>query len=145
MEGNWLTYAEAAERLNATPEAVRQKETFVWIDNERVCQLEPSELRLPFFRQNEKTAVCRVDVVPKAMAFRDRADLRQRIDRTDIRRSCGGNDEEWIQAREFVLFDLLLESRCVDAKHVVERDKAKYALTQTRDANAFVDRMMSLF
>jgi hypothetical protein len=25
MEGDWLTYAEAAERLNATPEAVRQK------------------------------------------------------------------------------------------------------------------------
>jgi len=25
MEGEWLTYAEAAERLNTTPEAVRQK------------------------------------------------------------------------------------------------------------------------
>jgi hypothetical protein len=25
MEGDWLTYAEAAERLNATPQAVRQK------------------------------------------------------------------------------------------------------------------------
>jgi hypothetical protein len=25
VEGDWLTYAEAAERLNATPEAVRQK------------------------------------------------------------------------------------------------------------------------
>jgi hypothetical protein len=25
MEGDWLTYAEAAERLNTTPEAVRQK------------------------------------------------------------------------------------------------------------------------
>ncbi len=25
MEGDWLTYAEAAERLNTTPEAIRQK------------------------------------------------------------------------------------------------------------------------
>jgi hypothetical protein len=63
MEGEWLTYEQAAERLNVSPEAVRQKAIRGrWqrtIGNDKLARVRlpdgwPNPVRTPFERPNEK-------------------------------------------------------------------------------------------
>ena len=121
----------------------RRIEPFVWVDRDRVRELERLDPRT-LSRHEHTAAVSRVDVKPHVLPIGNRSELGQRIDGAGIRRSCDADEAHWLSPGLLVLGDGGFEPFETEAEVVIRRQHPELFPATADCIDSLVDRDMTL-